>query len=203
MSSVALSHITVHLAVDKGMKHRSETDRWRGVRYFYRELVAFCCLFVFWLFITASFSAGNIIRGLIVSLVVALVMRLVFRISLPEDITPLFLLVRFPLFLAVLAWEVIKANINLAYILLRPRLMIDPRIVTYNSTLRGEFRNTILADTITVTPGTLTLDAEGDELLVHCLAPAHKKGLLEDRSPERLVLWLFRPTENPGKETVG
>jgi multicomponent Na+:H+ antiporter subunit E len=202
LSSVALSHITVHLAVDKGMKHRSETDRWHGVRYLYRELVAFCCLFVFWILITGSFSAGNLIRGLIAALVVVLVTKLVFRIGLPEDVTPRFLLIRFPMFLAWLGWEIIKANINLALILLRPRLLIDPKIVSFRSALAGDFRNTVLADAITVTPGTLTLDAEGDLLTVHCLAPAHKSGLLEDRIPERMVRWLFRrrgePVEEPG-----
>lgn len=182
------------------MKHRNKAAIWRNARCYSREYVAFCCLFVFWIFITGSFSAGNIVRGLIVSLLVTLMMRLVFRIRLPEDITPRFLLTRFPVFLALLAWEVIKANINLAYILLRPHLLIDPTIVRFKSALRGEFRNTILADTITVTPGTLTLDAQGDELLVHCLAPSHKKGLLEDRSPERLVLWLFARRGEPSKE---
>ena len=149
-------------------------------------------LFLFWIFITASLSLANIILGLIVSFLVALTVRLVFRIRWPEDIASLFFLMRLPIFLAVLTWDVIKANINLAYILLRPRLLIDPKIVRFSSTLQGDFQNTILADTITVTPGTLTLDAQGDELLVHCLAPSHKKGLLADRHSEHLVLWLFK-----------
>lgn len=182
------------------MKHPNRAGARQDGRRNAREYVAFCCFFVFWIFITGSFSPGNIIRGLIVALVVALIMKLVFRIRLPEDITPRFLLVRFPLFLGWLGWEIIKANINLALILLRPRLLIDPKIVSFRSALPGDFRNTVLADTITVTPGTLTLDAEGDLLTVHCLAPAHKKGLLEDRSPQRMVRWLFRPRGEPSEE---
>jgi len=154
-------------------------------------LLVFFALFVFWMFITASFSLENIVWGLISSFLVTLILMLILRIRLSEGITPLFL-IRLPIFLAMLTWEVIKANINLAYILIRPRLLIDPTIVRFKSALRGDFRNTILADSITVTPGTLTLDAQGDELLVHCLAPSHKKGLLEDRHSERLVLWLFK-----------
>ena len=145
--------------------------------------------------ITASFSPRNIVGGLISSFLVVLLVRLTFRIKLPEDITPLFL-IRFPIFLAVLAWEVFKANINLAWILIRPRLLIEPTIVRFKSELRGDFRNTVLADSITVTPGTLTLDAQGDELLVHCLAPSHKKGLLYERRCEHLVLWLFKQKSN-------
>jgi multicomponent Na+:H+ antiporter subunit E len=62
-------------------------------------------------------------------------------------------------------------------------LLIDPKIVSFRSALPGDFRNTVLADTITVTPGTLTLDAEGDLLTVHCLAPAHKKRIAGGQNP--------------------
>jgi multicomponent Na+:H+ antiporter subunit E len=183
------------------MKYPDRADTRRNSRGKARECVAFCCLFVFWILITGSFSPWNIVRGLVVAVVVVLVTKLVFRIQLPEDITPRFLLVRFPVFLAWLGWEIIKANINLALILLRPRLVIDPKIVSFRSALPGDFRNTVLADTITVTPGTLTLDAEDDVLTVHCLAPAHKKGLLEDRSPQRMVRWLFRRRGEPVEES--
>jgi len=182
------------------MKRQSKTTRWRNARYHRKEPIVFFALFVFWIFITASFSPENIVRGLIVSFIVTLIVRLVLRIRLPEDITPLFLFIRFPIFLTVLAWDVIKANINLAYILIRPRLLIDPTIVRFKTELRGDFRKTILADSITVTPGTLTLDAQGDELLVHCLTPSHKKGLLYERHCERLVLWLFKQRGQPAKE---
>lgn len=182
------------------MKRPNGADARRNKRRNAGDCVAFCCCFVFWILITGSFSAGSLIRGLIVALVVVFVTKLVFRMELPEDVTPRFLLVRFPMFLAWLGWEIIKANINLALILLRPRLVIDPKIVSFRSALPGDFRNTVLADTITVTPGTLTLDAEGDLLTVHCLAPAHKKGLLEDGSPQRMVRWLFRRGGEPPEE---
>ncbi|MFO7996908.1 MAG: Na+/H+ antiporter subunit E [Dehalococcoidia bacterium] len=163
---------------------------WQNARGYWKEYVAFFFLFVFWIIITASFSLANIVAGLISSFLIVLLVRLIFHIKFPEEITPLFL-IRFPIFLARLAWEVIKANINLAWILIRPRLLIDPKIVRFKTELQEDFRRTIIADTITVTPGTLTLDAQGDELLVHCLAPSHRKGLLEERQSEHLVLWLF------------
>jgi multicomponent Na+:H+ antiporter subunit E len=172
------------------MKPQSKANIWRNARGSWKEYVAFLSLFVFWIIITASFSPGNIVAGLISSFLVVLLVRLTFRIRLPEQITPVFL-IRFPIFLVMLAWEVIKANINLAWLLIRPRLLIDPTIVTFKTELQEEFRRTIIADSITVTPGTLTLDAQGDELLVHCLAPSHKKGLLYERRCEHLVLWLF------------
>lgn len=158
--------------------------------------MSFVVFFVFWLLITASLSWDNVLRGLIVSLLVTLTARFVLRTMLPGDITPGFLLIRLPVFVVLLGWEVIKANINLAYMLLKPHLEIDPAVVRFGTQLHGDFRKTVLADSITVTPGTLTVDARDDELLVHCLTPAHKNGLLQRRHCERLVLRLFRQSDH-------
>ena len=85
----------------------------------------------------------------------------------------------------------IKANLILALVVMRPRLLIDPRIVQFKTKLRGELSRTILADSITLTPGTVTVDAEDDILFVHCLTVSHREGLLQRRC-ERLVAWLFK-----------
>jgi multicomponent Na+:H+ antiporter subunit E len=174
------------------MEHRGNATSSRNANDHGRDFMSFVVFFVFWLLITASLSWDNILRGVIVCFLVTLTARLVLHTRLPGDITPGFLLVRFPVFLVLLGWEVIKANINLAYILLKPRLEIDPAVVRVGTELRGDFRKTVLADSITVTPGTLTIDARDNELLVHCLTPAHKNGLVQRRHCERLVLRLFR-----------
>jgi multicomponent Na+:H+ antiporter subunit E len=174
------------------MEHRGNATSSRNANDHGRDFMSFVVFFVFWLLITASLSWDNILRGVIVCFLVTLTARLVLHTRLPGDITPGFLLVRFPVFLVLLGWEVIKANINLAYILLKPRLEIDPAVVRVGTELRGDFRKTVLADSITVTPGTLTVDARDNELLVHCLTPAHKNGLVQRRHCERLVLRLFR-----------
>ena len=184
----------------KRTKHQAqETDmvRWRD--FGVRELLLALFPFLFWIFITTSFSLANIILGLICSCLTAVIVWLVFRIRLPEDITPLFL-VRLPVFAAVLAWEVIKANLILVLIVIRPRLLIDPVIVRFKTELRGDFRRTILAGSITLTPGTLTVDAQDDDLFVHCLAVSHRAGLFRRRC-ERLVAWLFRQRQREPNHT--
>jgi multicomponent Na+:H+ antiporter subunit E len=145
---------------------------------------------LFWIFITASFSLANIIIGLICSCITAVIVWLVFHIRLPEDITLPFL-VRLPVFAVVLAWGVIKANFILAILVIGPRHQIAPIIVKFKTELRGDFIKTILAGSITLTPGTLTIDTRDYDLFVHCLAVSHRKGLFERRG-ERLVAWLFK-----------
>ncbi len=155
-----------------------------------RNLPPTLLLFLFWIVITASFSFVNVILGLVCSCLTVVIVRLVFHIRLPEDITPLFL-VRLPVFIVIFAWEVLKANLILALIVIKPRLQIDPVIVEFKTELRGDFMRTILAGAITLTPGTLTVDAQDDDFSVHCLAISHRKELFKRRC-ERLVAWLFK-----------
>lgn len=97
-------------------------------------------------------------------------------------------LARLPLFLLRLSVEIVKANLNVATIILNPRLPIDPMIVEYRTFLRGDLPRTLFADSITLTPGTVTVGMEEDVLRVHCLCPYHREGLPR---LERMVAWLF------------
>ena len=57
------------------------------------------------------------------------------------------------------------------------REMPDPVIVEFHSGLQGNWRNALLANSITLTPGTYTVFLEGDRLIVHSLCPAYAEGL--------------------------
>jgi len=161
--------------------------KWRHI--WLRILLPAIFLFIFWIFITASFSPINILYGLICSCLTMIIIWLILRIGLPKDINLPFL-TRLPIFLIVLAWQVIRANFVLALIVIKPRLKIDPVIVEFYTELTGDFKKTILASSITLTPGTLTIDAQDNDLTVHCLDISHRRGLFQ-RQSERRVAWLF------------
>jgi multicomponent Na+:H+ antiporter subunit E len=61
-----------------------------------------------------------------------------------------------PLFL----WEVVKANIDVAYRIIHPRLPISPGIVKVRTTLKSDTALTFLANSITLTPGTMSVDVD-------------------------------------------
>jgi multicomponent Na+:H+ antiporter subunit E len=73
----------------------------------------------------------------------------------------------FLLYLAVLALEVVKANVDVAYRILHPEMPIRPGIVTVRTNLKQDMAKLMLANSITLTPGTFTVDVIGDRLLVH------------------------------------
>ena len=73
----------------------------------------------------------------------------------------------FILYLIILIWECIKANFDVAYRVLHPSMPIKPGIVKVKLDLQSEFARAMLANSITMTPGTISVDIVGDDLYVH------------------------------------
>lgn len=83
-------------------------------------------------------------------------------------------------FAAVLLREVLVSNLQVAAIVLSPRPDISPRLTQYETALRAPFLVTALCTAITLTPGTMTVDVEGDTLKIHCLTDRHAETLREN-----------------------
>ncbi|AZH25561.1 monovalent cation/H+ antiporter subunit E [Haloplanus aerogenes] len=116
------------------------------------------------------------------------------RVALKSELPDLRLigmsLVRLAAYTPILLWEIAKANVALAYVVLHPRLPIDPRIVEFDAAVWGDMPVTTLANSITLTPGTLTIDVSRQHFLVHALIPEAEDDLLEG-TLERLVRFVF------------
>ncbi|MBM7869084.1 multicomponent Na+:H+ antiporter subunit E [Clostridium pascui] len=81
------------------------------------------------------------------------------------------------LYILILIKEIFKSNFHVAKIVLSPKLNISPTIVTITTNLKSDFDKTILANSITLTPGTLTLDMTEDKIIIHCLEEKSIKDL--------------------------
>ncbi len=95
-------------------------------------------------------------------------------------------------YLPWLAWEIVKSNIQVLKLVLGPISRLDPAVVTFRPPLRSEVSRVFLANSITLTPGTVTLDVslEG-EFLVHALDRAAGEDLVAG-GMGRKVAWAFR-----------
>ena len=89
--------------------------------------------------------------------------------SIEKDILLLRKLPLILLYILVLFWEIIKANVSAIRLTLSYRNEIDPVIVQFQTGLKTDLANVVLANSITLTPGTLTVAMEEDELTVHAL----------------------------------
>ena len=78
-----------------------------------------------------------------------------------------------------LIWEVIKASVTVIGVALAPGAKPDPVLVEFHSGLPGRFLNVLLANSITLTPGTITVFQKGDHFVVHALRREYAEGLGE------------------------
>lgn len=86
---------------------------------------------------------------------------------------------------ATVVWEIVKANLALCRLIYRGRP--DPVVRVIHTRLQSRLARTVLANSITLTPGTITLSCEGNELTVHCLTPKMARGLDDSVFERKLV----------------
>lgn len=75
----------------------------------------------------------------------------------------------------VMVWEIVKANFALAKVVYHEKP--EPIVRTVHTKLKTRLGRMILANSITLTPGTVTLSLKGDEIKIHCLTPEMADGL--------------------------
>ncbi|MBO5281734.1 MAG: Na+/H+ antiporter subunit E [Lachnospiraceae bacterium] len=76
-----------------------------------------------------------------------------------------------------LVWEVIKANLGTVHLILTQKEEIEPVLVRFHSDLKSPIAQTLLANAITLTPGTITVSLENGEYTVHCLDESLAEGM--------------------------
>lgn len=86
-------------------------------------------------------------------------------------------LVMFLRYAGVLISEIVKANMSVIHLILTGREKIEPMIIKFRTTLKSETSRVVLANSITLTPGTITISLEGDEYTVHCLDKSLAEGI--------------------------
>lgn len=87
-------------------------------------------------------------------------------------------------------WRILEANVQIAAVVLDPRMRIQPRIDRVDVSLSGGLPVTAYANSLTLTPGTLTVDVEGNQILVHTLTTDSRDGLLAGER-ERKIGYVF------------
>jgi len=86
---------------------------------------------------------------------------------------------RFVKYLPWLLWQMVLANVRMIYLTLGPRDLVEPVIITFNPILETDMGVVILANSITLTPGTVTIAANRQEFIVHAITPEDAEGLLK------------------------
>ncbi len=116
-------------------------------------------------------------------------------------------------YLMMLAWEIVKANLTVIRMILTPGFEPKPKLVQFRSGLRDEGHRVALADSITLTPGTITCELNEDLFTVHCLDTEQYEGIdntcfeqalsrIEERQLERQRNEEMKKSEQAVNESV-
>ena len=131
-------------------------------KYIYTAIV----LFMIWIVLTSTLVWEELLAGIVLSAIVAAMGYSLFTEKGMGNFHPkriAYLLAYIPIFL----WDIIKANLDVAYRVLSPSMPIKPGIVEIHTDLKSDIAKLGLANSITLTPGTLTMDVDGDRMFIH------------------------------------
>jgi len=102
-----------------------------------------------------------------------------------REVSGLHLTPRLPFYWASLAIEIVKSSIDVARIIVNPKLPISPTVIEMEAEPQGPVGQAILGNAITLSPGTITLDILDGRLQVHCLTHEGAQGLLSGDANHR------------------
>ena len=126
-------------------------------------------LFLFWLLLNGKVSLEICLFGVGIVAAVAVLAYLLFGYTPKRDILFLRRIPAFMLYVFVLIWEVLKANFRVIGIIWNTKKNLKQSLVIVDPGLKTGFARFVLANSITLTPGTITVKADGRKFVVHCL----------------------------------
>jgi multicomponent Na+:H+ antiporter subunit E len=131
-----------------------------------KYLTLFILSLIFWLLLTFELTVPNIIVGIFASVITAFFFGRFFVTNVYKLLQP-HRYFWFIIYLIVFIWECLKANIDVAYRVLHPAMPIRPGIVKVKTTLKSDMAKMLLANSITMTPGTISVDIIDEYLYIH------------------------------------
>ncbi|MFH5830772.1 Na+/H+ antiporter subunit E [Halalkalibaculum sp. DA384] len=156
-------------------------------------LLSFISLMGFWYLMSGFFDLVHTIMGLIS---VGIVMGINYKLktfSFYENETDVLKDLRIlyaPYYFGWLLVQIVISGIEVAKILLSPSLPIQTTVVRFKVDYPNPHCKMILGNSITLTPGTLTVDIQDNEFIVHAITPSSFEGIESDKMPKQ-VLRLF------------
>jgi len=155
--------------------------------------VRFATLYGFWIILSGRWETKYLVMGAVCALLVTYLTQ---DLANPDgtrrhsqgegDYFVLAGVARFVLYFFWLLWSVLQANLQVAYLVLHPKMPIQPGLLRLRTKLRNRTGHIILANSITLTPGTITMDFDDGTYSVHALAPSAAQDLLEAKMQTKL-----------------
>jgi multicomponent Na+:H+ antiporter subunit E len=134
-------------------------------------------LLAFWLILSPAVSVQSVAIGIIVSILVVLYSQDIVFSEAEITIYSLGKLKIFIHYMYILLVEIVKANIDVAKVVLSPSMPVSPSFIKVHAVFNNDFNKVIYANSVTLTPGTLTVDVRGNDYIIHALTDAAAEGM--------------------------
>jgi multicomponent Na+:H+ antiporter subunit E len=154
--------------------------------------LSFLILFILWIVFSGKFDGFHLTLGLIsCAMVAAISGDLMFTSSRPRGLFSLWL--RMFAYVPWLIYQIFLANVHVMYLVFHPKMMelINPQIIEFESRLKSDYARTAFANSITLTPGTITVNVTVlGRFSVHCIDD--QSGLSLPGDMEERIVNVFR-----------
>ncbi|MCD9623051.1 Na+/H+ antiporter subunit E [Rhabdothermincola salaria] len=153
----------------------------------------FLGLTAFWVVLSGRTDPLFLAMGLATTTIVTAVTARLVSSALAADKAPI-PLSRVPLlvgrwvgFVLWMAGRILVSSVQIGVLAVRPRLSLAPCEVRFRTQLQSPLARTLLTNAISLVPGTITVDIDGDEIWVHALSPAQVGDLTSGRLQNKVA----------------
>ena len=147
----------------------------------------FFVLFAFWIILNGQWTGEIAIVGLVLSALIYLLMWKFMNFSPKREWAVVKRLPRLIAYFFYLVGEIFKAAWGTIKFIWSPSEVVDPEVKSFRTRLKSGWAKVVLANSITLTPGTITVDVQDDVMLVHCIDRSFGEGL-DDSEMEKRIL---------------
>ncbi len=176
------------MSKEKEYIYQERKRTWRGI------LVQSAFLFILWMLLSGYYDVFHITLGVVSVIIVQILNARINQIQFYKRDIPEWERVYYRrgfFYIFWLLWQIVVASLQVAYIVMHPRMPINPAILRFKAKMPNTGASVIMGNSITLTPGTVTVSIEGDDFTVHSLLDESSAGLIDGTMP-RQVTKLFR-----------
>ncbi len=142
------------------------------------KILTFIIMLCFWVMLSGMFDPFHLSLGVVCCLLIAQFSSHLLFAELKVTLTPR-QIIGLLLYQPWLFWEITLSSIQVAYLVLHPKMheMMDPQLIRFKTRLKTQFAKVTFAQSITLTPGTITVSIDDDEMTIYALTSSAAESL--------------------------
>ncbi len=135
--------------------------------------------FIFWIILNGNITLEIVLFGIVISCAVYCFCQKFLRYNIKKEIKLYRRVFRYISYVGLVVWEIAKANMDVLKVIYDFKHRPDSILINFETDLKTEAARTALANSITLTPGTITVFQEDEKYTVHCLDKSFANGMEE------------------------